>query len=221
MWLRGDRICFSLWFQELARVHETLTPRDTGRTWDAGKSQKLTDHIFTYTQEAEGEGSRGRTGNGVRLYTLKAHPQWCASSSNTVPPKVSTTPQRVAPTQDEVFKYMNLWRTFLIQSTSRKQKVSGKHSALWERIPRNWHFETREMSPDCQQGVNWERSLGSRCKGRSLEYTALSSWEVSQEDNRDDMDRILEAEADCRLRLCSSALYICSESKCSQEEKVM
>lgn len=69
MWLRGDRICFSLSFQELARVHETLTPRDTGRTWDAGKSQKLTDHIFTYTQEAEGEGERENRKWGETIHT--------------------------------------------------------------------------------------------------------------------------------------------------------
>lgn len=127
---------------------------------------------------------RGRTGSRVRLYTLKAHPQWCVSSSNAVPPKVSMTPQRVAPTRDEVLKYTNLWRTFLIQSTSRKQKASGKHSALWERIPSNWHFETREMSPDCQPGVNCERSRGVSVKEGHC--GALSSWDLSEDDNRKD-----------------------------------
>lgn len=95
-----------------ARVHGTL--RVAGKAWDEDRSQKLADHIFVHTQEAEGDEEKENRKWGEAI-NPQSHPQRHSSPSNAVSPKGSITPHRVPPAGDEVFKCVSLLRIFLIQ----------------------------------------------------------------------------------------------------------
>lgn len=66
------------------------------------------------------------------------------------------------------------------QVGSRKCQVNTQHYGK-EFLGTDTLRQERWAQIVSQQGVNCEHSPGSQCKGRSLEYTALSSWEVSEE----------------------------------------
>lgn len=61
----------------------------------------------------------GRRGSGVRLYTLsKTDPIDQFLPARLHHPKVWKPPQTIILTRDPVFKYMNLWSIFLIETTA-------------------------------------------------------------------------------------------------------
>lgn len=78
------------------------------------RSGKLRDHISNHKHKTPKE--NWKWGEAMNCHSL---PQWCFSSS-----KATKPPQMPLPTGDQVFKYLSIWGTFLIQTIiSLEQKT--------------------------------------------------------------------------------------------------
>lgn len=83
-----------------------------GSHWQAWwqKQEVESSHTRLQTWNIESEQ------NDARL-NVKAHSQWCISSSKVV---ASKPPQRASPTGNQVFKCPSLWEIFVIQTTTMR-----------------------------------------------------------------------------------------------------